>query len=76
MLEVQGMLEGQKEGMTGRVDNRGLMSEFLQSWQEGCGDGNLAILFQDLGKVDVSVSVIVINFHRGEAWALSSCINS
>lgn len=41
--------------------------------------GNLAILSQDFEKVEVSVSVIVINLHsggRGGAWSLSSCINS
>lgn len=38
--------------------------------------GNLAFLFQDFEKVDVSVSVMVINLHSGDAWSLSSCMSS
>lgn len=76
MHEVWGVLEGRKEGIKGRVENRGLMIDFPQSWQEGWSGGNLAILFQDFEKGDVSVSVRVLNLHPGEAQVPSSCINS
>lgn len=66
--EVWGVLGGRKEGIKERVENRGLMIDFLRSWREGWSGGNLALLFQDVKKVDVSVSVIVLILHPGEAW--------
>lgn len=65
--EVWGVLEGRKEGIKGRVENRGLMIDFLQSWWEGWSGGNLALLFQEVEKADVSVSVRVLSLHPGEA---------
>lgn len=53
-------MEERKEGIKGRAENRGLMIDFLQSWQEGWTAGHLAILFQDFEKVDESVSVMVL----------------